>query len=58
MEEEQEHVEQEPNARSIEVSEKCFVVVEGNVVGDRVGDDIRYADYDQNLRIHKAHYNE
>lgn len=54
MEKEAEDVQQEQYAHAIEVSEESLVVVEGQVMGDDVADDIGDAYYNQKFRVDEA----
>lgn len=53
-----ENVQQEQDAHAVQISEEALVIVQWNVVGDRVRKYVRYTHYDQQFGIYKAHDNE
>lgn len=54
LKQEAEYIQQEQNAHAVEVSEKSFVVVQRQVVGDDIADDVGDANNHQQLRVYEA----
>lgn len=53
-----ENVEQEENACAVQVREESFIVHDRQLMGGDIADDVRYADDDQEQRIHKRRHDE
>lgn len=52
LEQEAEHVEEEENASAVQVREESFIIHDGELVSCDIADYVRYANDDQQQRIH------
>lgn len=58
MKQKAENVEQEENTCAVQVREESFIVHDRQLMGGDIADDVRYADDDQEQRIHKRRHDE